>query len=117
MSNFLAKRSSCVFVSLNGGQRLTESGRNPEREGSSEEAKTAFARAYAGELTQPELEGLLAFYRTPAGRSLVRVQPRLTALGAQIGAELAEKRQGELESMVQARAEELESLPVTPGVD
>ena len=84
---------------------------------SSEEAKTAFARAYAGELTQPELEGLLAFYRTPAGRSLVRVQPRLTALGAQIGAELAEKRQGELESMVQARAEELESLPVTPGVD
>ena len=35
ISNFLAKRSSCVLVSLNGGQRLTESGRKPEREGSS----------------------------------------------------------------------------------
>ena len=35
MSNFLAKRSSCVLVSLNGGQRDTESGRKPDREGSS----------------------------------------------------------------------------------
>ena len=34
-SNFLAKRSSCVLVSLNGGQRETESGRKPERDGSS----------------------------------------------------------------------------------
>ena len=35
ISNFLPKRSSCVLVSLNGGQRMTDSGRNPEREGSS----------------------------------------------------------------------------------
>ena len=35
ISNFLPKRSSCVLVSLNGGQRITESGRKPEREGSS----------------------------------------------------------------------------------
>ena len=35
ISNFLAKRSSCVLVSLNGGQRETDSGRKPEREGSS----------------------------------------------------------------------------------
>ena len=33
--NFFLKRSSCGLVSLNGGQRLTESGRKPEREGSS----------------------------------------------------------------------------------
>jgi hypothetical protein len=35
ISNFLAKRSSWVLVSLNGGQRITESGRKPDREGSS----------------------------------------------------------------------------------
>ena len=35
MSYFLAKRSSCALVSLNGFQRWTESGRKPEREGSS----------------------------------------------------------------------------------
>ena len=35
ISNFLPKRSSWVLVSLNGGQRVTESGRNPERDGSS----------------------------------------------------------------------------------
>src|SRR3954470_23731574 len=34
-SNFLRKRSSWVLVSLNGGQRLTELGRKPERDGSS----------------------------------------------------------------------------------
>ena len=34
-SNFFPSRSSCVLVSLNGGQRLTELGRNPERDGSS----------------------------------------------------------------------------------
>ena len=34
MLNFLAKRSSWALVSLNGVQRWTESGRNPEREGS-----------------------------------------------------------------------------------
>jgi uncharacterized protein len=84
---------------------------------SSEEATAAFARAYAGELTQPDLEGLLAFYRTPAGRSLVRVQPRLAALGARIGSDLAAKHQAELEAMVQARAEELQSIPATPGPD
>ena len=34
-SNFFANRSSWVLVSLNGGQRDTESGRKPDREGSS----------------------------------------------------------------------------------
>ena len=33
--NFLANFFSCVFVSLNGAQRATESGRKPERDGSS----------------------------------------------------------------------------------
>jgi hypothetical protein len=35
ISNFLAKRSSWVLVSLNGGQRGMDAGRKPEREGSS----------------------------------------------------------------------------------
>ena len=34
-SNFFLKRASCVFVSLNGFQRAIESGRKPERDGSS----------------------------------------------------------------------------------
>ena len=34
-SNFLRMRSSWVLVSLNAGQRATEFGRNPERDGSS----------------------------------------------------------------------------------
>ena len=40
-SNFLAKRSSWVLVSLNGGQRITESGRKPDREGFERPAELA----------------------------------------------------------------------------
>ena len=83
----------------------------------SEEAKTAFARAYASELTQAEIEAVVTFYRTPAGRTIARAQPQLARHGARIGAELAAKRQGELESMIEARAAELESLPTAPGAD
>lgn len=74
----------------------------------SEEARTAFARAYADALTEEELTGLVAFYRSPLGARLAVLQPTLAAKGAVIGQQLAEARRAELEGRIMARAAALE---------
>ncbi len=68
---------------------------------SSEEAATAFARAYAESFTEAELRDVVTFMRTPSGRRFAAAQGELTRRGAEIGKQLAENNQGELMQMLQ----------------
>jgi hypothetical protein len=45
----------------------------------------SIAVLYAGKFTQPELEALLAFYRSPTGRRLRDLQPALVTESSAIG--------------------------------
>ena len=74
----------------------------------SDDAKNAFARAYAEAFTEQELAGLIAFYRTPLGARLAVLQPALAAKGAAIGQQLAETRQADLQQRLMTRAAALE---------
>lgn len=61
-----------------------------------------YALAYAEQLTLEELQGLIAFYRTPLGRRLAEATPALTAAGARIGQEAVEPHTGELQAAIMA---------------
>lgn len=69
----------------------------------------AMVKVYAEMFTEPELRAYLAFYRTPAGRQLAKMTPELTRRGAELGAEVAAKHSGELQEMIQARVNEIQS--------
>ncbi len=43
------------------------------------------AEVYAGLLTEPELQEVTKFYRTPIGQKLIRIQPEVTAQSMRIG--------------------------------
>lgn len=67
----------------------------------SEEAKNAFATAYAETFSEAELRELIAFYRTPLGRRLAENQTALVLRGAEIGRRLADAHQAELMQRLQ----------------
>lgn len=69
------------------------------------------ARVYAQTFTERELRELTAFYRTPIGQKVARVTPALMQRGADVGAAVAQEHMAELESMIQARARELQGRP------
>jgi hypothetical protein len=71
-------------------------------------------QAYTDLFSESELRAYLAFYRTPAGRSLARQTPELSRRGAAIGATVAEKYGAELTQSIQARMMELQAKTKTP---
>lgn len=75
----------------------------------SEEAKEAFAGAYAGSFSESELADLTAFYRTPLGSRVADLQADLAAKGAEIGQRLAGARQADLEERIMERAAALDA--------
>lgn len=68
---------------------------------SSDEAMTAFATLYASVLSEADLRGLIAFYRTPLGQRLAASQVTLTTRGAEIGRDLALSHQADLMARIQ----------------
>jgi hypothetical protein len=68
---------------------------------SGDEAKTAFATLYASVLSEADIRGLIAFYRTPLGQRLAAAQVTLTTRGAEIGRDLAQSHQAELMARLQ----------------
>ena len=44
-----------------------------------ENMKPVFLKAYADIFTEPEIDGILAFYKTPSGRAMIEKQPALNA--------------------------------------
>ncbi len=63
-------------------------------------------RAYARNFTTAELQGLIAFYRTPLGQALYQRQPRVSA---EIGAASARIIGGKLDAAMRANASKLEA--------
>ena len=39
--------------------------------------KPVFVKAYADTFTEPEIDGIVAFYKTPAGKAMIEKQPML----------------------------------------
>lgn len=74
----------------------------------SEEARDAFARAYAESLSEEDLLALAEFYRTPLGARVAAAQIGMATKGAVIGQQLAAERQGVLQERMMARAAELQ---------
>jgi hypothetical protein len=62
----------------------------------SAEAKTAFAELYAEAFTEADLRALTTFFRTPLGRRVAEIQPKLAERGAEVGRKLAEAHQADL---------------------
>ncbi len=77
----------------------------------SEEAKRAFARAWAEELSEEDLLALAAFYRSPLGMRAASGQAALARKGAEIGRQLASAREAELQQRIMERVAELEGAP------
>ena len=50
-----------------------------------EKMKPDFIKAYSDTLTEPELDSILAFYKTPAGTALLEKMPALLKRGIEIG--------------------------------
>jgi hypothetical protein len=67
----------------------------------SEEAKAAYANAYASAFSEADLRALVAFYRTPLGQRLANNMAALAEKGAQIGEQLATAHQAELMERLQ----------------
>lgn len=73
------------------------------------EMGAAMTELYAETFSESELRAYVAFYRTPAGRTLAERAPELTQRGAKIGAEVSARYMAELQQMIQARLVELQS--------
>ena len=48
-----------------------------KQETSWDKMKPVFVKTYSETFTEPELDGMLAFYRSPAGKAMVQKQPTL----------------------------------------
>lgn len=71
-------------------------------------------QVYAEMFTDPELEAMLTFYRSPAGLRLAALTPELSRRGAAIGAAVATEHAPELQAMIQARMAELQGSAAPP---
>jgi len=66
-----------------------------------EDARAAFANAYASAFSEADLRALVAFYRTPLGQRLANSLPALAEKGAEIGQQLVAAHQAELLERIQ----------------
>jgi len=67
----------------------------------SQEAINAFAALYADAFTEEDLRQMVAFYRTPVGQKMAASQGVLATRGAELGRELAERKQADLLARIQ----------------
>ena len=60
-----------------------------------------FERIYAENLTGADLDGIIAFYRSPAGRAFVEKEPQLLAAASALSVKRVQTVMPQLESMMQ----------------
>jgi|SRR5690554_1138343 len=80
-----------------------------------EEMREPMADIYRKYFENDEIEQLLTFYRTPVGEKSVDLMPVLFQEGGQLGMQIAQQHQGELEAMIDAAREELEAAESAAG--
>jgi hypothetical protein len=71
-----------------------------------ESLKEDLVTIYVDAFTEEELNGILAFYRTPVGRKMVEKMPDLMSKGMQLGVRRVQENQEELRRMIQDAANE-----------
>jgi len=72
--------------------------------------KADLATMYADVFTEQELKQLVAFYHTPVGRKSIQKMPELMARSGQYGEQKVRDNIGELQAMIAAEAQRLQSL-------
>ncbi len=70
-----------------------------------QEVRERLAAMYRNNFSAEELEAIVKFYRSPAGRKSALLMPTLVREGSQIGIDLAEAHRPELIDMLQAARE------------
>lgn len=71
--------------------------------------KDDMIRMYGDAFTTEELKEITAFYKTEIGQKTIEKMPALMAQGGQIGAQRVQQHIGELQNMIQAESERLQS--------
>lgn len=72
--------------------------------------KPDMLKIYSEAFTASELREINDFYATDTGKKTIQMMPELMAQGAQIGAVRVQENIGELQAMIQAEAERIQSL-------
>lgn len=72
------------------------------------EFETSIVAIYQEAFTGEEIDGLIAFYRSPLGQKALAKMPALMKKGAEIGARIGKDHSAELEEMIETRRKELE---------
>jgi hypothetical protein len=65
-----------------------------------------FVTIYVKAFTEPEMQELLKFYKTPTGRKALQQMPKLMQQGAQVGAQRVQEHMPELVQLVQEKAKQ-----------
>jgi hypothetical protein len=73
-----------------------------------------FVTLYEAAYTEAELRELSAFYKRPVGQKSLAVMPELLRQGAELGNTEAKVHAQELDTMIRARAAELQKLNTQP---
>ncbi|MEM6580357.1 MAG: DUF2059 domain-containing protein [Pseudomonadota bacterium] len=75
-----------------------------------ESIKPDLLKIYSTEFTAAELREINSFYSTDVGRKTIEKMPTLMAQGSQIGAARVQENIGELQAMIRAESERIQSL-------
>ncbi len=65
-----------------------------------QEMREPMAALYKKHFTEQEMQQMLAFYKTPVGAKTIQLMPQLFSEGGQIGMQLAQKYQPQLQQML-----------------
>ena len=76
---------------------------------SADDMERETARLYMAAFTEEEIQGLIAFYRSPLGQKAAQVFPSLAKQGAELGMRRAQEHQGELLEMIAQAKKEREA--------
>ena len=74
-----------------------------------ESLKPDMVKIYADAFTEQELKELNAFYKTPTGQKTLIKMPELMRKGAEIGSKRVQDNMAELQAMIRAEAQRLNS--------
>ncbi|HEY7885343.1 MAG TPA: DUF2059 domain-containing protein [Cellvibrionaceae bacterium] len=79
-----------------------------------DEMREPMAAIYKKYFSKEEIAKLVEFYQSPVGKKSIELMPVLFQEGGQIGMEMAQKHQGELERMLEAAKAEAEGETASP---
>lgn len=73
--------------------------------------KPDLVKVYAEAFTEADLKKMVKFYKTGTGQKAIALMPELMQKGAELGRAKVVEHQGELETLIAARAAELAAQP------